>query len=65
MYVCLCHGVTENQIRSAAEQGCTSVAELTMRTGAGGSCGSCLDMAMDVLDQARHRRALPMLDQAA
>ena len=45
MYVCICNGVTDHDIRQAAEAGCRSVPELTMRTGAGANCGSCLDMA--------------------
>ena len=53
MYVCICNGVTDRQIREAAAAGCTTVAELTMRTGAGANCGSCLDMAMDVLQAAQ------------
>jgi bacterioferritin-associated ferredoxin len=53
VYVCICNGVTERQIREAATAGCTTVAELTMRTGAGANCGSCLDMAMDVLQAAQ------------
>lgn len=65
MYVCLCYGITESQIRSAAEQGCDSVAELTMRTGAGSNCGSCLEVAVAVMEQARRYRQLPVLEQAA
>ena len=53
MYVCICNGVTDRQIREAAAAGCTTVAELTMRTGAGATCGSCLDMAMGILQSAQ------------
>ncbi len=53
VYVCICNGVTDRQIREAASAGCTTMAELTMRTGAGANCGSCLDMAMDVLQAAQ------------
>ncbi|HEY0335165.1 MAG TPA: (2Fe-2S)-binding protein [Stenotrophomonas sp.] len=60
MYVCICNGVTDHQIREAAAGGCESVAELTMRTGCGSSCGSCLDMAASVLTQARATRELPL-----
>ena len=66
MYVCICNGVTERDIRQAAEAGCRSVPELTMRTGAGANCGSCLDMAAELL--ARHATVelpLPVLRQAA
>ncbi len=47
--------------------GCRSVAELTMRTGAGATCGSCLDMAAELLEAARAVRELPLpvLSQAA
>jgi bacterioferritin-associated ferredoxin len=35
MYVCLCNGVTEREIRQTAHSGCRSMSELTMRTGCG------------------------------
>lgn len=59
VYVCICNGVTDRQIREAAEAGCRSVSELTMRTGCGSTCGSCLDMAGDLLERAL-RRELPL-----
>ncbi|MDO5610463.1 MAG: (2Fe-2S)-binding protein [Pseudomonadota bacterium] len=68
MYVCVCNGVTDHQIREVEEAGCASVAELTMRTGAGAGCGSCLDMAEDLLAAARKSRFainLPVLELAA
>jgi bacterioferritin-associated ferredoxin len=60
MYVCICNGVTDHDIRHAAEAGCRTMAELTMRTGAGSSCGSCVDMASELLAQARAVRELPL-----
>ena len=60
MYVCICNGVTERQIREVAEAGCRSVPELTMRTGCGATCGSCLDMAQSILDDVHAARALPL-----
>ena len=67
MYVCICNGITEREIREVAEAGCGSLAELTMRTGAGGNCGSCLPTCEAILDAVRARRALPLpvLPQAA
>ncbi|KFN45380.1 hypothetical protein N790_09975 [Arenimonas malthae CC-JY-1] len=53
MYVCLCHGVTDHDIRRAAEAGCGSLAELTMRTGLGSGCGSCGELASEILGEAR------------
>ncbi|WP_226469232.1 (2Fe-2S)-binding protein [Luteimonas panaciterrae] len=54
MYVCLCNGVTEREIRQAAQAGCGSMAELTMRTGCGATCGSCVSMACEILDETRN-----------
>lgn len=67
MYVCICNGITDHDIRQAAEAGCDSMAELTMRTGAGACCGSCVDMASELLNQTRAARDLPLpvLRQAA
>ena len=70
MYVCVCNGVTDHQIREAAANGCRSVAELTMRTGCGATCGTCLDMAADLLTDAREAQRtspfpVPVLSHAA
>ena len=60
MYVCICNGVTERDIRQAAEAGCRSVPELTMRTGCGATCGTCLETAAALLDEVRSTRELPL-----
>lgn len=60
MYVCICNGVTDHQIREAAQNGVASVSELTMRTGCGATCGSCLDMAADLLAKFSGTHALPL-----
>ncbi|GAB6195499.1 (2Fe-2S)-binding protein [Lysobacter xanthus] len=67
MYVCICNGVTDRDIRQAAEAGCRTMTELTMRTGAGSTCGSCIEMATSLLDEVHASRALPLpqLSQAA
>ena len=57
MYVCLCHGVTEREIRDAASAGCSGMSELTMRTGCGSSCGSCVETACGVLDEVKAEAA--------
>jgi len=60
VYVCLCNGVTDRQIREAAEAGCRTMSELTMRTGCGATCGSCVAMATQLLDEVNAVRALPL-----
>ena len=65
MYVCVCNGVTDHQIREAAASGVRSVAELTMRTGCGATCGTCLETASSILEASRVERGnvfpVPML----
>ena len=58
MYVCLCNGVTERESRQTAAAGCRSMAELTMRTGCGAGCGSCVAMATDMLNEAQAAASL-------
>lgn len=67
MYVCICNGVTDRVIRQAAEAGCETVAEMTMRTGAGSCCGSCLGLVGEILAEVKARKALelPVLAHAA
>ncbi len=69
MYVCICNGITESAVREAARNGCASVSELTMRTGCGATCGTCLDMAAQLLEETRATRTLDLpvlgLSQAA
>lgn len=60
MYICICNGVTDHDIREAAEAGCRTMSELTMRTGAGASCGSCIEAATELLEQSRALRDLPL-----
>ena len=58
MYVCLCNGVTDREIREVAAAGCRTLPELAMRTGCGATCGSCLEMAQQLLDEVHAVRAL-------
>jgi bacterioferritin-associated ferredoxin len=51
MYVCLCHCVTDQDIRRAADEGCADLHELTMRSGCGATCGSCRPIAADILSE--------------
>jgi bacterioferritin-associated ferredoxin len=52
MYVCVCFGITDKAIQRAAADGVRDVAELSMRTGLGSNCGSCREMATDILSRA-------------
>ncbi|MEH6552118.1 MAG: bacterioferritin-associated ferredoxin [Pseudomonadales bacterium] len=49
MYVCLCNGITDKQIRKAASQGCASLDQLQLQLGVASQCGSCADFALQIL----------------
>ncbi len=43
MYVCICHGVTENEINAEIATGARTEDEIGERCGAGTGCGTCVD----------------------
>lgn len=53
MYVCLCNGITDKQIRKAAESGVADLNSLQRELGVATGCGSCLETATDILRDAR------------
>ncbi|MGB3727041.1 MAG: (2Fe-2S)-binding protein [Glaciecola sp.] len=51
MFVCLCHGITDKHIEQAVrENGVGNMRELKARFGVGSQCGSCVQMAQDIID---------------
>jgi len=52
MYVCICNAVNESAIRQAVEGGVTSFRGLSLKTGCGTQCGSCVKLAREILDKA-------------
>jgi bacterioferritin-associated ferredoxin len=52
MYVCVCNAVTENAIREAVGNGVRSLAELRLHTGCSMTCGTCQEVAEEVLAEA-------------
>lgn len=67
MYVCICNAVTERSIREAAREGMRTFAELQRRTGCGDCCGSCEDLAREILGDVAEVRSLglPLIAAAA
>ncbi|KGE02554.1 bacterioferritin-associated ferredoxin [Pseudohaliea rubra] len=51
MFVCLCNGITESQIRAAASTGISTLEELTEHLGVASQCGQCGAMAQAVLEE--------------
>lgn len=51
MYICVCQGVTDHQIRAAAQEGVASIDELRDSLGVASRCGKCSALAADVLHE--------------
>jgi bacterioferritin-associated ferredoxin len=51
MYICLCHGITDRQIRRAVEQGASSLGEVQMQLPVGGCCGRCEPAARKLIEE--------------
>ena len=51
MYVCVCRGITDKQIREAIDEGAQSVTDVAQMLGAGTGCGSCLEYTQTLIDQ--------------
>lgn len=72
MYVCLCHNVTDNDIRRLVHtEGVTSMRELREQLGVATQCGKCSRCAKEVLQEAvsdmhsARRHYIPIMSAAA
>jgi len=62
MYVCICNVVTDSDIRQAVQDGVQNMRQLRQKTGCGGTCGCCNEMAVEVLQQAlTEKRESPVM----
>jgi bacterioferritin-associated ferredoxin len=52
MYVCLCMGVSDREIRRAIRDGACSTPEVMACTGAGTRCGSCRPSIVELVKEA-------------
>lgn len=49
MYVCLCQGVTDSQIKEAIYEGCCSYREVRETLSVGTQCGKCACFAKQIV----------------
>ena len=55
MYVCICNAITDKQIRKAAKAGVNDVWGLQRELGVATGCGSCEEVAAEILREERQR----------
>jgi bacterioferritin-associated ferredoxin len=58
MYVCLCHGIRDRELRDAVERGADTFEALQACTGVSTCCRTCEPTAREVLDEALATRGL-------
>ncbi len=58
MYVCICNGITDKQIRSAVSRGVSSLQELHDELGVASQCGGCSDHALSILESDQGEQSL-------
>ena len=53
MYICICKGITDGQIRQAVNEGATTLTDLRKQLGVASQCGKCACQARSVISEAR------------
>lgn len=51
MYICLCKGITDQDIVAEMEQGARNLRDINKRLGVGSQCGSCCQSAKEVIQE--------------
>ena len=49
MYVCICKGITEQDIKNSVVEGAASVRDLYRELALGSQCGKCVSFAKQIL----------------
>ncbi|MFT5162445.1 MAG: bacterioferritin-associated ferredoxin [Alteromonadaceae bacterium] len=53
MFVCICHGITDEAINRSIEKGSTTMTSLCRGLQVGSDCGQCVKAAKAMLDSRR------------
>ncbi|NUQ78659.1 MAG: (2Fe-2S)-binding protein [Polyangiaceae bacterium] len=58
MYVCLCRGISDKEIKQLVNAGVSSVEEIMQCTGAGTCCGTCVPEIAALVEETADRPSL-------
>ncbi|WP_017444623.1 bacterioferritin-associated ferredoxin [Gayadomonas joobiniege] len=53
MYVCLCNGITDKDIKKAAVNGCQDLKALRQQMDIANECGKCRRQACEILQESQ------------
>ncbi|MEM6709824.1 MAG: (2Fe-2S)-binding protein [Pseudomonadota bacterium] len=59
MYVCLCTGITEDDVRRCVAEGAQTLADLSEKLGVATGCGTCAEHALTLIQSAELASARP------
>jgi len=66
MYICLCKGITDQDIVAEIERGARNLRDVNRRLGVGSQCGSCCGAAKEVMqDYQENSEAFSLLAYSA
>ena len=51
MFICICHAVNDSTIRRVVSDGVLSFRDLSLKTGCGTQCGTCVAQARAVMNE--------------
>nr|WP_010133092.1 bacterioferritin-associated ferredoxin [Microbulbifer agarilyticus] len=51
MYICICKGITDRQIKDAVHDGSTSIKALRRQLGVSSQCGRCAELTKEIIDE--------------
>ncbi|MBW3140504.1 bacterioferritin-associated ferredoxin [Ferrimonas balearica] len=51
MYVCVCYGVTDKQVKQAVDSGAVDLKSLQKALNVGTQCGKCIKTTLEVMQQ--------------
>ncbi len=50
MYICVCKGITDSQIRATVNGGAESIKEVRAQLGVSSQCGNCASEVRDIVE---------------
>jgi len=60
MYICVCHAISDRQIREAVDRGAGSLYEVQAQLPVASCCGRCEDSAREVIEAQLESQARPV-----
>lgn len=52
MFICVCHAITDHEVRRAVATGAHTLEGVAMALGVGTACGCCRESARELIEQA-------------